>query len=590
MSPLKTSSNDLETDPKSTDDVVIENAADDDTAMEVHSADDGQRPCSVLMLLLAVAIRFIHLNFLQKAPFFNFKIGDADRYDQWAQNIAAGDWIGQGVFYQAPLYPYFLGLIHAVLGGDVMTIRKVQIVLGAISCVFLMNAAWNLFGKRAGILAGLLASLYAPSIFYESLIQKSILDLLFLSLIVWLYSKVFISNRNGRPNQFALWGTIGVTTGLLCLSRENALILIPMVTLWIALNQFRAVDVSSFKQRSLFGVAFIVGVSTILLPVAIRNFAVGGEFHLTTSQLGPNFYIGNNPDADGTYQPLRYGRGDAKYEAADAKELAEKALNRELTPKEVSSYWLGQSLAFIQTQPAKWLGLVGKKVLMSVNQAEIIDTIDPISHSEYSPILRIGFYLFNFGLLFPCAILGIWMTRNQFSEMWLLHFMTLGFFATLVAFFVFGRYRFPLVPLMIPFAAVFLDRIWSLYSQPTVRKRTLQIAAAFLFLMAMSWLPIWNSSKSQAITFSNFGGQMLLRGKHEAAEEYFERSLRIMPRNAVVYNNLGVLYREQKEFDKAIECFQKAVEFTDKEHLIAQRNLTQLIADQNQGQEIQPVQ
>ena len=40
------------------------------------------------------------------------------------------------------------------------------------------------------------------------------------------------------------------------------------------------------------------------LDIAKAMDAVGGEFKLTTSQLGPNFFIGNNASADGTYASL----------------------------------------------------------------------------------------------------------------------------------------------------------------------------------------------------------------------------------------------------------------------------------------------
>ena len=66
----------------------------------------------------------------------------------------------------------------------------------------------------------------------------------------------------------------------------------------------------------------------MLVPVAARNSYVGGGFYVTTSQFGPNFYIGNNPAADGTYQSLRFGRGAPEYERQDATELAEHALGQ----------------------------------------------------------------------------------------------------------------------------------------------------------------------------------------------------------------------------------------------------------------------
>ncbi len=73
---------------------------------------------------------------------------------------------------------------------------------------------------------------------------------------------------------------------------------------------------------------FLAGLAIVLVPVAARNSYVGGGFYVTTSQFGPNFYIGNNPAADGTYQSLRFGRGAPEYERQDATELAERALRK----------------------------------------------------------------------------------------------------------------------------------------------------------------------------------------------------------------------------------------------------------------------
>ena len=80
------------------------------------------------------------------------------------------------------------------------------------------------------------------------------------------------------------------------------------------------------------------------LPVVARNYSVDGGFYLTTSQFGSNFYIGNNPNADGTYASIRFGRGAPEFERLDAKEVAEEAVGRALSPSEVSSFWTGRAL------------------------------------------------------------------------------------------------------------------------------------------------------------------------------------------------------------------------------------------------------
>ena len=66
----------------------------------------------------------------------------------------------------------------------------------------------------------------------------------------------------------------------------------------------------------------------LLLPVGYRNYRIGGDFLVSTSQLGPNFYIGNNPRASGTYEPLVPERGDAIFEREDATRIASAATRR----------------------------------------------------------------------------------------------------------------------------------------------------------------------------------------------------------------------------------------------------------------------
>lgn len=90
---------------------------------------------------LALVIRIAHVLQLTGAPFFDHLLGDAHAYDQWARQVAAGDWLGSGVFYQAPLYPYLLGAFYASFGRDLLAVRVVQAGVGALSCGLLSLAA-----------------------------------------------------------------------------------------------------------------------------------------------------------------------------------------------------------------------------------------------------------------------------------------------------------------------------------------------------------------------------------------------------------------------------------------------------------------
>ena len=126
----------------------------------------------------------------------------------WAQRLAAGDWIGSDVFYQAPLYPYFLGGLYAALGRDLLMVRLIQAMVGSAAVVLLASAGERLFSRRVGVLAGLALALYAPAIFFDALLQKSVLDVFFICLSIWVVSRLV-----DRPVSRRLWVGLGAVDG-----------------------------------------------------------------------------------------------------------------------------------------------------------------------------------------------------------------------------------------------------------------------------------------------------------------------------------------------------------------------------------------
>ena len=256
--------------------------------------------------LVAFSLRFVYLSQIMGAPFSDLRLGDAEAYHQWAMRIAGGDWLGKEVFYQAPLYPYFLAVVYSVLGDGAAMVRLVQAAIGAGSCVLLAAAGIALFGQW-GAIAGAMLAIYPAAIFLDGLLEKTALVGFLTAALLYLLAA---RHRKGREL------LAGIVLGLLALTRENAILLAIPVLSWFLIGERRPARVAA--------TAFLGGCALVLLPVAARNYAVGGEFHLTTSQFGPNFYIGNNAGARGLYDPLVPGRGNAEAEREDAFRLAEK--------------------------------------------------------------------------------------------------------------------------------------------------------------------------------------------------------------------------------------------------------------------------
>src|SRR2546422_4498409 len=157
-------------------------------------------PAALVIFAVAFTLRIVHIWQMRNAPFFTLLVGDARGYDEWAQRIAGGDWIGRDVFYQAPLYPYFLASIYWIAGRSPTLVRIAQAVIGSCSCVLIAAAARRLFSARAGLLAGLMLAVYAPAIFFDGLLQKSVLDVFFVCLSLWLIANITADERRSEEH------------------------------------------------------------------------------------------------------------------------------------------------------------------------------------------------------------------------------------------------------------------------------------------------------------------------------------------------------------------------------------------------------
>jgi tetratricopeptide (TPR) repeat protein len=520
-----------------------------------------------LILGCAFLGRLIYLFQIEAIPLFHYPAGDGRTYDEWAQRIAGGDWLGTGVFYQAPLYPYFLGVLRTVIGHDLWIIRLVQIALGSLSCALIFLVGRKLISRQAGIAAGLILACYAPAIFFDALLEKSALDLIFLSLLLLLVS------RSTEQRSWTQWFAMGVVVALLGLSRENALALAGLLPLWIAVH-FAGEPV---RARLRWGGLFFAGVLLVLVPVGIRNLTAGGEFKLTTAQFGPNFFIGNNPAADGTYGSIRKIIGEPQLEGNDAKRLAERALGRTLSWGEVSDYWFKKSIDYIRAQPADWLALLGKKWLMVWNAHEVEDSDDFYIYRQWSRLLALLSRINHFGILVPLAAAGLWVTRRQWRGLWLLYAMIFALAASVALFYVFGRYRYPLVPLLALFAGAGLAHFVTLFKE-RANRQLLAVTGILLASAAIVNWPLYRSSGPGAVGYNNLSNAFYKQGRVAEAVQTALKAIALEPDYGVAHYNLGNLYAGQGKFDLAQRHFEEALRLYPN-YADAYANLGQLIAE-----------
>lgn len=498
--------------------------------------------------VFAFSLRLAYLFQIEAAPLFYHLVGDGRVYDEWAQRIAAGDLVGNGVFYQAPLYPYFLGLLNFIFGHDLWAVRLVQITLGAVSCGLIFLAGKAVFGAAAGIAAAVILSLYAPAIFFDALIQKAVLDLFLISLFFLLAAKSQMQPRSWK------WVASGVLLGLLALSRENALVWAFGVPVWIWVY-FRSQPTTA---RVSWVAGFLLGCLLVLVPVGVRNLIAGGEFALTTSQLGPNLYIGNNPDASGAYVPLRAGHGDAHFERRDATELAEAAVGRSLSPKEVSRYWLARAFDYMLSRPGDWLKLMAKKWLLVWNVSELEDADDFYLYQQWSSLLAFLGSITDFGLLAVLAAVGCVLTLRRWRQIWLLYLLLASFAASVAFTYVLGRYRFPLVPILTLFAGVAIVECGAVFREKKLREGVVAAVVAAAVGVVVYW-PVMGRPGPSSAGYNNLANALARQGQIDQAIQSYRQALALDPTSVAAHFNLGNALLKKGDLKAAARQFQEAI-------------------------------
>ena len=503
------------------------------------------------IFLFALLLRSLYLLEIKDVGVFSLLLGDAKSYATWAQEISAGHWLGNKVFYQAPLYPYFLAVYYYVFGQNPFVIRLIQILFGASACLLIARAGRHFFSNQVGLLAGLLLALYPTAIFFDGLIQKAVLNLFFMTLLL------FLLGKNHKQPSGKLWFACGLVLACLGLTRENALILVIPITLWL-LYHFRGED---RKRWVVWSCLFFLGLSIVLFPVALRNKTVGGDFALTTAQFGPNFYMGNRHNASGMYEPLRGGRGSWKYEQQDAVALAEKAVGRKLSPNEVSRYWTRKTLDEILSNPADWLYLMAKKWLLFWNFIENSDTESQYAYEIWSAILTVLGNFFHFGVIASLAIFGICITAKDYRQLWLLYLFVVFYSISVALFFIFARYRLPLVPLLVMFAAAGMVQGFRFLRKKRIKALVFSATFAFIGAMVINWKMIPQDQEHfRALSLGNMCTESLVVGKTQQAVEYCLQSLKYDSRKVKILNNLGAALIEQRRFEEALPVLQRAIQ------------------------------
>jgi 4-amino-4-deoxy-L-arabinose transferase-like glycosyltransferase len=454
---------------------------------------------ALIVFVVALAFRGVYLFEASKRPDFNLFYMDEEYHLEWARSLETGVWnqpysaLREEPYFRAPLYPYFLAGLLAISGGSTAAVRIIQIILGSVSCVLAYGIGAKVFGQRIGLLAGLICSLYWVLAYFDSQLLLPVL-LVFL-VLAGVFALVVAGERRDR----LLAGLGGLALGLYSITRPNILVFFPFLIWWaVALTRREGVAIGRW-----FAVLLVAGLVLPPAFITVRNRVVGHDWVLVASQGGVNFYIGNNPQSNGLQAVVPGTRQTWWGGYEDTRAIAEEAAGHPLKPSEISDYWFRRAFEYIKTDPSGWARLTLRKAAAYVGNVELPNN-EP--YETYRPeYLSLRTVPLGFGLVFGLFLVSLPLqlrlrrrarAYNEPSGMIRADFIGLMlalvavYSLSVIAFFVTGRYRVPMVPFFAIGASVALVGIYDM-----LRRRafvgaalTLAVAAALTALLSIDYL------------------------------------------------------------------------------------------------------
>jgi len=563
------------------------------------------RNSHVLVGILAVGalLRLCHFADLAKSPHFSAPLVDAGFHDYWARALVSGRWspppncedpqIRARPYLRPPGYPYFLALAYALSGGSYGAARVLQMAVGLLSCVLAFMLGLRLFGARTGLVYAALMASYWVLVYFEGELLAPVL-LVFLGTALLLVLTVWAQTL--KP--LYAWGA-GALLGLFALIRPNILLFGLVLPAWLWWVGRR----SAGRRRILKSVAgFGFGVLVLVLPASLRNYRAAKDWVLISSNAGINLYIGNNPAADGLVaQELPgLGRFHTCYDYPALVRSVEQRVGQPLRHSQVSRWFARQALEFVRSNPGRFLALTGRKALLFWHPQEIAHNKEIGFERRRSRALRVLAVLpGGFARMLSLAVLGLGLcigrprsggadgsaaSRECVMPVVTLCLLFVAFyFLSFLPFFMAARYRVPILPCLLLFAAVALVRFAEALAARRLNRAAAGATVWLLLLFLFSRDPFgYRTSAAEAHFLEGvaYGKQ----GNVDAAIREYRAVLEEEPEHVRARANLAAALMSLGRYDEAVRHSAEALRVAP-DDMNARCNLAVSLAEMGRTEE-----
>ncbi len=394
----------------------------------INYADQNQRSDKIFLGIIVVLAAFLRLAYFieiqdNPLPFYvsQMKGFDQELFMSLAHRLVDTHWLGSNDVVQSPAYSYLMAFLFNIFGKVLNVVFLFQISFGILAVYIFYKVTTLLFDNPdVGLVCAFVAAFYSPFIYYECVTLREIM-IAYLNLLSF-----YFLLRAIHQGKFLYFFEAGIMVGLSVVLRPNILPFFILLYILIAIK-----DTLRVKIPYVF--LFILGLAFFITPpIAVRNKILGYQMLLERSNFV--FWLSNSYDASG------FGGSPTP--------IAEK-LGREANGKIFDTLII--LIREIYDHLKEYIGLYGRKFKMLFNGYEIPANLSYDLFKENSTILKIAF--FNFSIVSPLAILGLFLMWGKFREGGLLYlyFFVLNIFILL--FHIQSRMRVQVIPFSIILAA-----------------------------------------------------------------------------------------------------------------------------------------
>jgi Flp pilus assembly protein TadD len=317
------------------------------------------------------------------------------------------------------------------------------------------------------------------------------------------------------------------------------------------------------------GAAVALGLVLAVAPATLRNLAVSGETVFITSHGGLNFYIGNHPEADGTYRAVPGITPDIRGQVDDARRLAEEEAGGPLSAREVDAHWRGRTWDWIAGHPAAAARLFLRKLAYVFSAREITLNYSYAYFSRDVPTFLRGLVV-GAGVLVPFGLLGLGLrlrarpagtevqpdaSRDGFA-LWAL--VVPAYALSVALFFVASRYRLPLLVPLSAGAGFALVQVSGVIRRRGSRP-LLVYGAVLLPLFVLAFWP-HGVDDGRALARADEVVWSIDSGRVEHAQALLERTLPDHPEAPVLLFRAGRALQARGRAADAIPLLERALE------------------------------